>query len=47
VPLFDEARKTLTDALETVKRKYSLCDVLGQIEWKARNLTEAVYGHTW
>ena len=39
----DKARQLLTDGLERVKEKYPLCNRLGEIEWKARDLNRAVY----
>jgi tetratricopeptide (TPR) repeat protein len=40
---FDKARILLASALEKCKQKFALCNLLGEAEWKKRNLREAVY----
>jgi len=40
---YDKARVILTAALEKTKQKHSLCSLLGEIDWKARRITDAVY----
>jgi hypothetical protein len=40
---FGDARRLLTDALGKTKQKFSLCNLLGQVEWAARNIADAVY----
>jgi hypothetical protein len=38
----DKARQVLIPGLDRVKQKYLLCNLLGEIEWKARELNRAV-----
>jgi hypothetical protein len=40
---FDRARKLVTGALARTKQKFVLCNLLGEIEWKARRIADAVY----
>jgi hypothetical protein len=39
----DKARKVLKDGLERATEKFLLCNRLGEVEWKARELKAAVY----
>jgi len=39
----DKARQVLKDGLEKAKEKYTLCNRLGEVEWKAVDLNTAVY----
>lgn len=39
----DKARQVLKDGLGKTKQKYLLCNLLGKVEWKARNINQAVY----
>lgn len=43
---YDNARAALGDGLKKCRSKHSLCQELGEIELKARNLPEAVYWWT-
>jgi hypothetical protein len=40
---YDRARTLLRQGLEKSKRKSSICTVLGEVEWKAKNARDAVY----
>jgi hypothetical protein len=40
---YDKARQVLSEGLRKVKQKCFLCNVLGEVEWKSRNIKEAVY----
>jgi tetratricopeptide (TPR) repeat protein len=40
---FDTARDLIKHALDKTKQKHLLCNHLGKVEWKARNIREAVY----
>ena len=40
---FSEARKVLQEGLQISKKKYPLLNTLGEVEWKAGNIKEAVY----
>ncbi len=40
---YDRARTLLRQGLDKCKRKSSICTVLGEVEWKARNTEDAVY----
>jgi hypothetical protein len=40
---FDRAREVLRRGLERSRRKFMLCTSLGEVEWRAGNLPEAVY----
>jgi hypothetical protein len=39
----DKARQVLRGGLEKAKKKYMLCNCMGEVEWKTRNLDQAVY----
>jgi hypothetical protein len=39
----DKARQVLRDGLEKARGKYLLCNRLGEVEWKARDLDQSVY----
>jgi len=39
----DKARQVLKDGLISANEKYLLCNRLGEVEWKARELNRAVY----
>ena len=43
---FDQARQVLRHGLEKSRRKYSLCKVLGEVEWNAGNIQQATYWWT-
>jgi len=39
----DKSRQILKEGLERARQKFPLCDRLGEVEWKARDLKTAVY----
>jgi hypothetical protein len=39
----DKARQVLKNGLGKTKQKYALCNLLGKVEWKARDIDQAVY----
>jgi tetratricopeptide (TPR) repeat protein len=40
---YDKARQVLREGIEKSKKKHPLCNQLGEVEWKSRNLRDAVY----
>lgn len=43
---FDQARQVLRQGLDKSRRKYFLCKVLGEVEWNAGNIQQAIYWWT-
>jgi len=40
---FDKAREVLKEGIGKAKSKYPLCELLGEVEWRCRNIKDAVY----
>jgi hypothetical protein len=40
---FDQAREVLRCGLERSRRKFPVCERLGEVEWRAGKLSDAVY----